>query len=637
MLKCLAKLQSAVLFAFCLLLVFQTQPARSEPGVLYEISDVKVAIADNTLTYNISGISAPVYTVSERFSPFRVIVDIAGAFFAKDKSPSITNIPENRFVQLAVTDLKAQDPQLMRFEFTLADSHDYTVSAKGNNLEIKFFPATNTKKAATTTDGSTGDSVSLKDFKVTSTPTSTTISIVADAPVEKYTVDTISGGAGQAPRMYVDISNVKINELVPEKKIGTSVAKIRVSPKGKGTRIVFDSASSQLFKYSVTPSASGLDVVIDETPGGQALSQAKEQSTEKPEAGVDSTLDALIGSSQHLASSGPGKAAPSKKSPNAKASSLEKDFSFSGYNKQRISVDFYKIDIHNVFRLFRQITDLNIIVDEQVQGVLTLALNDVPWDFALDIILNLMDLKKEERFNTIVIYPSKKAFVWPTRAEDNLAFQADTKVIEKEALVIEKSAAQSKEIVEARELMDKAKTFEEQQAFEEAAGLYAKAFALWPQNSALANKLTTIYLVNLGQNANAVFIAKQSLQRDPGNTRAALYAGIGSANMQMTKEASEYFSQSISGTPPMKDALVSYAAFSENNGQNEAALKLLEKYQTYYGDNIDIMVAKGRVLDKIGRTKEATQQYKAILGSGFQVRPDLKKYIEGRIAAKDLH
>ena len=87
----------------------------------------------------------------------------------------------------------------------------------------------------------------------------------------------------------------------------------------------------------------------------------------------------------------------------------------------------------------------------------------------------------------------------------------------------------------------------------------------------------------------------------------------------------------------MKEALVSYAAFSENNGQNDAALKLLEKYQTYYGDNIDIMVAKGRVLDKIGRTNEATQQYKAILGSGFQVRPDLKKYIEGRIAAKDLH
>ncbi len=436
--------------------------------------------------------------------------------------------------------------------------------------------------------------------------------------------------------MYIDISNVKINELVTEKKIGTSVAKIRVAPKGKGARIVFDSASSQLFKYTVTPAADGLNVVIDETPVAQTHSQAKGQAAEKS-AGDDSTLDALIGSSQHLVNNGSAKPGSKSHSASAKASALENDFSFSGYNKQRISVDFYKIDIHNVFRLFRQITDLNIIVDEQVQGVLTLALNDVPWDFALDIILNLMDLKKEERFNTIVIYPSKKDFTWPTRAEDNLAVQADVQVIEKESLVIEKSAAQSKEIVEAKNLMTKAKNLEDQQAFEEAVVLYAKAFELWPQNSVLANRLTTLYLVNLGQNANAVFIAKKTLQHDPANTRAALYAGIGCANMQKISEASEFFTQSISGTPPMKEALISYAAFSENNGQNEAALKLLDKYQTHYGENVDVMVAKARILDKIGRVKEATQQYRAVLGSGFQVRPDLKKFIEGRVATKDLH
>ena len=640
MLKWLAKLQPAVLFAFCLLLVFQTPTARSEPGVSYEITDIKVSITDNILTYNISGTSPPVYTVSERFSPFRAIVDVAGASFAKDVDPSIAKIPENGFSKIAITDLKSQDPQVMRFEFTLADSHDYAVSTKDNNLQIKLLPA-NTKSTNTTTNETKGGPLSLKDFKVTSTPNSTTIAILANATVDKYTVDTMGATADQPPRMYIDISNVKINELVTEKKIGTSVAKVRVAPKGKGARLVFDSASSQLFKYTVAPTADGLHVVIDETPGTQAQSQTKGKSAEKS-AGDNSTLDALIGSSQHLVSSGPAK--PGGKSTSAKASALENDFSFSGYNKQRISVDFYKIDIHNVFRLFRQITDLNIIVDEQVQGVLTLALNDVPWDFALDIILNLMDLKKEERFNTIVIYkrpdskdPSKKEFTWPTRAEDNLAFQADVQVIEKEALVIEKSAAQSKEIVEAKDLMAKAKNLEDQQAFEEAVTLYAKAFELWPQNSILANRLTTLYLVNLGQNANAVFIAKKSLQRDPANTRAALYAGIGSANMQKINEASEFFTQSISGSPPMKEALISYAAFSENNGQNEAALKLLDKYQTHYGESIDVMVAKARVLDKTGRVKEATQQYRAILGSGFQMRPDLKKFIEGRVAAKDLH
>ncbi len=136
----------------------------------------KVAVTDNTLTYNISGTSPPVYTVSERFSPFRVIVDVAGAFFAKDLDPSMAKIPENRFAQIAVTDLKTQDPQVMRFEFTLADSHDYAVSAKDNNLQIKLLPASS-KSTNTSANESKGGLFSLKDFKVTSTPTTTTITI----------------------------------------------------------------------------------------------------------------------------------------------------------------------------------------------------------------------------------------------------------------------------------------------------------------------------------------------------------------------------------------------------------------------------------------------------------------------------
>jgi type IV pilus assembly protein PilQ len=632
MLKWLAKLQSAVLFAFCLLLVFQIPAAKSELAVSYEISDVKVDISDNILTYTLTGNSPPVYTVSERFSPFRVMIDVAGASFSQTLAEKAAKVPENRFAQLAISDLKNQSPQVMRFEFTLADSHDYVVVAKDNTLQIKLHPA-NSKGASTSAVDQKGGPLSLKDFKVVSTPSETTITILANSPIESYKVDTVGAAADHPPRMFIDINNVKFNELASEKQIGTSVSKVRVAPKDKGARIVFDSASPQLFKYTVVPIPNGLNVVINESPGvlnkeDKSKSSGKAQST-------DSTLDTLIGSSQQLLNKGTEKR--DTKSTSAKIAALENDFSFSGYNKQKISVDFYKIDIHNVFRLFRQITELNIIVDEEVQGALTLALNDVPWDFALDIILNLMDLKKEERFNTIVIYPSKKAFVWPTRAEDNLAFQADVQVIEQEALVIEKSSAQSKEIMEAKELMAKAKKLEDKQDIEEAALLYAKAFELWPENSMLSNKLTALYLVNLGQNSKALFVAKQTLQRDPSNSRAALYAAIGSANMQKVSEAKEYFTQSISGSPPMKEALISYAAFSENNGQNDAALKLLEKYHSIHGETIDTMVGRARILDKLGRPKEATQQYKAVLSSGFQVRPDLKKFIEGRLAVRDLN
>ena len=79
---------------------------------------------------------------------------------------------------------------------------------------------------------------------------------------------------------------------------------------------------------------------------------------------------------------------------------MQDAFNFSGYNKERITVEFQKMDLHNVFNFLRQVSGVNIVVDESVQGSLTLVLDEVPWDFALDIILNLKDLEKEERFNT---------------------------------------------------------------------------------------------------------------------------------------------------------------------------------------------------------------------------------------------
>lgn len=627
MLNWLEKRQPAAFFAFCLLLLLSASGARSQPGVSYEISGIDTIINDNTLTYTISGSSPPVYTVSERVSPFRVIVDIAGASFSKSFSPAAAKVPENRYASVSLTELKDQQQPAMRFEFSLSENLDYSVTADKANLQVKVFSAAAKKPLAE----SDIQGLVLQDLKIASAQNSTTFSILANRSIDSYKVDTVPGGEGGPPRMYIDIADVSANELTKEKHIGTAVARIRVAPREKGSvRIVFDAASAELFKYSVTPVPEGLQVLVEEN-GQAAAADATTGKNQKESS--DRTLDSLIESSEKLLSKSE-KSEP--KTASEKAAALEDDFSFSGYKKQRISVDFYKIDIHNVFRLFRQITDLNIIVDEEVQGSLTLALNNVPWDFALDIILNLMDLKKEERFNTIVIYPSKKEFAWPTRAEDNLNFEANVEVIEQEALVIEKTASQSKEITQAKELMAKAQKLEMNNEYEEAVKLYSQAADLWPENPMITNRLAAIYLVNLRVNPKAVFYAKQSVQRDPANKEGALYAAIGLANMQQAKEASEYFSQSVSGSPPMKEALFSYAAFSENNGQNEAALKLLQKFEAHYGATVDTMVAKARILDKKGAQREATQQYQALLSSGFQLRPDLKKFIEGRLAVKEM-
>jgi len=189
-----------------------------------------------------------------------------------------------------------------------------------------------------------------------------------------------------------------------------------------------------------------------------------------------------------------------------------------------------------------------------------------------------------------------------------------------------------KTVVAAKKFISRAQQFEKQEEFETAAQQYELGLEKWPDNAKLANKISSLYLVQLRQNAKALFFAEKALTVDPSLTEASLNAAIASANMEETKKAQQYFDQAVQSKKPLKEALLSYAVFSEEQQRYPEALKLLKKYNTLYGENLDSMVARARILDKDGNHADAGAEYKKILLSGYRIAPDLKKYIQGRIA-----
>src|SRR5262249_58077416 len=66
------------------------------------------------------------------------------------------------------------------------------------------------------------------------------------------------------------------------------------------------------------------------------------------------------------------------------------------YNGQKISLDFKDADIQNVLRVLADVSGLNIIATDDVQGKVTLHLSDVPWDQAFDLVLRTNRLEKTE-------------------------------------------------------------------------------------------------------------------------------------------------------------------------------------------------------------------------------------------------
>ena len=99
------------------------------------------------------------------------------------------------------------------------------------------------------------------------------------------------------------------------------------------------------------------------------------------------------------------------------------------YTGEPISVNLKDVDLKDFFRLIHEISGLNVVLDPNVHGTLTVVLDDVPWDQALDIVLKNNDLARELEGNVLRI-----------ATVDTLKHEADARraQIDSEALAVEK-------------------------------------------------------------------------------------------------------------------------------------------------------------------------------------------------------
>lgn len=79
-----------------------------------------------------------------------------------------------------------------------------------------------------------------------------------------------------------------------------------------------------------------------------------------------------------------------------------------GYTGERLSLNFQDIEVRSVLQLIADFTNLNVVVSDTVSGKLTLRLKNVPWDQALDIILDSKGLAMRKSGNVLLIAPTEE-------------------------------------------------------------------------------------------------------------------------------------------------------------------------------------------------------------------------------------
>jgi len=119
------------------------------------------------------------------------------------------------------------------------------------------------------------------------------------------------------------------------------------------------------------------------------------------------------------------------------------------YEGTKVTFNFQNIPVRSVLALIADVSDLNIVVADNVGGNLTLRLTNVPWDQALDIVLDARNLDMRKNGNVIWIAPTEDI---ARREQQLLQAQQDRRILEPlQTVLIEMSYAKAsamKELIE---------------------------------------------------------------------------------------------------------------------------------------------------------------------------------------------
>ncbi|WP_058542656.1 type IV pilus secretin PilQ [Pseudomonas fluorescens] len=78
----------------------------------------------------------------------------------------------------------------------------------------------------------------------------------------------------------------------------------------------------------------------------------------------------------------------------------------AAYTGEKLSLNFQDIEVRSVLQLIADFTNLNLVASDTVQGGITLRLQNVPWDQALDLVLKTKGLDKRKVGNVLLVAPA---------------------------------------------------------------------------------------------------------------------------------------------------------------------------------------------------------------------------------------
>ena len=266
-------------------------------------------------------------------------------------------------------------------------------------------PAAPTAKAATTATTAagmsfTGPSPAIRDLRIQTRGEATAVTLLGTSRLIATSVIEPKDGPR---RVVVNLPNVT-SSLPTTTNVGQGpVQRVRIGFDPKAplmTQVSVDLSRSAPYRVESSQDGNDLTLVFDEPAADpfSALQTPRTSATrvDAPQASVsnvETPRQAPVATpAQRVAAPAPAAQAPAPagaaQQPAAHASSQQPVVPVQPrYTGNPVSLDFQGADLRAVLRTFSEISGLNLVIDPTIQGTVDVALRDVPWDQALDIIL----------------------------------------------------------------------------------------------------------------------------------------------------------------------------------------------------------------------------------------------------------
>ena len=350
------------------------------------IKEVQLAEVGNQTQVSVRGTGHLEYHVLTLARPERLVLDFTRAQVRTPQRAFASNLDPVREIRVAQF-----SPDIARVVIDLREAARYSVSASGNAVTIAFAPT----HASSGVVKPAPESTPPKVIKTQAAPI---------APAPQPHTQLVAAQATRAAALSLALpanltQPAAALASLPLRQSATSAQGAETAAAQNGNSPA-QSTVPNTVKTELTPGVNQApDQSADAKPPATPPTQNQEQQPTPPAQNQEQQPAPPTQNQEQQPAPPAGQQQANPQAPAAAPTPAPSP----KYSGEPISVNLKDVDLKDFFRLIHEISGLNVVVDPAVKGNLTIVLDDVPWDQALEIVLHNNGLDKQLDGNVLRI------------------------------------------------------------------------------------------------------------------------------------------------------------------------------------------------------------------------------------------